>query len=850
MSRLVEIFVSPDSDYFAKGQSITAGSLDVYDFDDLPLSLNLAISDADNLEKRKGTFSKTFMIPATKKNNHLLLSLSHTLSDGVFEAESTLGEIIQSNLKYKMDAQIVVDGVPLFYGKLQIESITDVKGKPEKYNCTFFGQNLDWADELKTKSLKDLYSESEVEQYSQDIINDIQQNSAWFGGEEGNDNDTWEGDYNKVVYPMLSYGQQFDPSYAYSLRDMRPSLWVKHILDRIFNQIGYKIESDFLSSRWFHQLIYPLTATQHADDIVAKFSTLVTMDANQWESGGGGHECHATSQISLNSPCNANTANRMGVKFKYANSVVYDPAGAWVGENSVPPTSSGGNSGMWICRKTGFYRFTCNWKIKYSANRNGTSVLRMQICNNPQSGWGDEAAYPYIVADPSLSTYVGVVGLSEETQDFDIPIGGAEDGLLSMERELYVQEGYGVFFSIGTVGSSCTTTAQQAWAKGSSFEAEFLPWATPEGEYRIKDYLPHKSCMEFVKGLAHMFNLYFWTDKSTKKVYIEPYDGFYSTSNVMDWSQKVDLSKEYSDTFVRTLKRNFIIDYAEDGDDFNLDSYLESNVQEISSVESEPIGLGGYGETLDQTHPKGVYRLDNPHFAACFETEETAWSGIIQEMYDQTTPLVKAPIVPCLWSDAGDLDLVYQPMRPERGYKFKPRILFYKGFDYVSTLQSTSINATPLWHAEAWMISEVQGANVGWATTTQYGTRANFTNWGAHANVLTNPNQAWRDANLNFKDVDMVDPSGNEFRLRGLYFLFWQQLIEELKRLPRKRSVYINLDITDMTPMDLRKLVYLDGEYWRINKIIDYQPHTHNSTRVELIQYRVGDKRYLPLVRR
>ena len=37
--------------------------------------------------------------------------------------------------------------------------------------------------------------------------------------------------------------------------------------------------------------------------------------------------------------------------------------------------------------------------------------------------------------------------------------------------------------------------------------------------------------------------------------------------------------------------------------------------------------------------------------------------------------------------------------------------------------------------------------------------------------------------------------------------------------------------------MDFRKLVYIDGVYWRINKVVDYQPNKNQPTKVELVEW-------------
>ena len=59
---------------------------------------------------------------------------------------------------------------------------------------------------------------------------------------------------------------------------------------------------------------------------------------------------------------------------------------------------------------------------------------------------------------------------------------------------------------------------------------------------------------------------------------------------------------------------------------------------------------------------------------------------------------------------------------------------------------------------------------------------------------------------------------------------------------PRLKVVYINLKISDVVKLDLSKLVYIDGYYYRINRIIDFQVNNNNPTKVELVLYEeLGD---------
>ncbi len=46
--------------------------------------------------------------------------------------------------------------------------------------------------------------------------------------------------------------------------------------------------------------------------------------------------------------------------------------------------------------------------------------------------------------------------------------------------------------------------------------------------------------ISLVESIAHMYNLRFWTDDVAKMVYVEPFDDMWDTSQVWDWSDKID----------------------------------------------------------------------------------------------------------------------------------------------------------------------------------------------------------------------------------------------------------------------------------------------------------------------
>jgi hypothetical protein len=72
---------------------------------------------------------------------------------------------------------------------------------------------------------------------------------------------------------------------------------------------------------------------------------------------------------------------------------------------------------------------------------------------------------------------------------------------------------------------------------------------------------------------------------------------------------------------------------------------------------------------------------------------------------------------------------------------------------------------------------------------------------------------------------------------KGLYDTYYKNMVDMLKRSPRLRTVSLNLKVTDIISLDFRKLVYIDGVYWRINRVVDYMPNNNSTTKVELIEW-------------
>ena len=95
------------------------------------------------------------------------------------------------------------------------------------------------------------------------------------------------------------------------------------------------------------------------------------------------------------------------------------------------------------------------------------------------------------------------------------------------------------------------------------------------------------------------------------------------------------------------------------------------------------------------------------------------------------------------------------------------------------------------------------------------------------------------DYNLSFSDIShsTVVTSLNVQNKTGLFYNYYSNMVQQLKQNPRLKVLYINLDKSDVANLNFKKLVFIDGSYYRLNKIIDFKPHDEQSTKVELQEY-------------
>jgi hypothetical protein len=288
------------------------------------------------------------------------------------------------------------------------------------------------------------------------------------------------------------------------------------------------------------------------------------------------------------------------------------------------------------------------------------------------------------------------------------------------------------------------------------------------------------------------------TDETDRIIYIEPFDDFYKPlGEAIDWTYKLARDKELSSKWIKSdLKRNIVFKYKSDGKDRKVE---ERGKLLFNNIKDEH----PYLEDLGEQWVKGNSNFENPFFAGTYCDKDT----------DITVNNSSTFNTACLWEED---NLANGYNRAEKGYDFEPRLLYWD--------RGLSGNANRSFSFEYW-------AGNDWTYNTNIPQAVSY-----DTDNINSPNLCY--GNVSVTDYDSATNTfAPQVSHSGLYETYYKGIMEVLFQNPREITAYFDLKVIDIMNLDFRKLVYVDGVYYRINKISDYAPHKNTPTKVELIQW-------------
>jgi len=229
------------------------------DFTDLQITY--ALRDRQGIAANTGSRSEyAFQIPATKNN------------DAVFNTFWEVGRLNPNASVFK-PARILVDGLPYFNGKAQLTSVTTTDAQDYwrggNYRVAFYSNNADWVQDLRELKLKDL-------PYTTHVLS------------EGQVLTGYQNEYDLPVNNDFGYGliklrEWSFPNKIDVLNDSTPHLFIRSMLEYIFDSVGYTIDSSFITSDFFSRLIFPVLLPEkygqdYSEDYLSISGELLNVD--------------------------------------------------------------------------------------------------------------------------------------------------------------------------------------------------------------------------------------------------------------------------------------------------------------------------------------------------------------------------------------------------------------------------------------------------------------------------------------------------------------------------------------------------------------------------------------------
>ena len=249
------------------------GELDVYNPEKFPLALTFSIKDVMDMTSTKGSFSKSFKIPATSNNNEVLKFL---ISDSFYNSF----EYIEGK-----KARIFVDGQLILEGAFQVKG-HGVLRTPEYYECLVFGDNYKWVNAIDKLNLCDIdftaggfYPDSPSQlTFGRDAIM-----ATWDYNLSGQ---IIGGVGTHVVYPLVNTGKWTHGDFAH-MDDMSPAIFILDCIKVILAAQGYTLESNFMQTDWFKKLISvtPQQSWENSNEIMKlyQFEYEQSSGGNDWK---------------------------------------------------------------------------------------------------------------------------------------------------------------------------------------------------------------------------------------------------------------------------------------------------------------------------------------------------------------------------------------------------------------------------------------------------------------------------------------------------------------------------------------------------------------------------------------
>lgn len=823
--------------------------------ENVTVPLNIWLANIREINKRTASYSKTINIPGTKQND-VAFGYTYDLQTSIIPGgSSNIGASFDR--KKKSDFILVHDGSVLLTGTAELISAVEIDGQ-SLYNVVLYGELINLVTEIGDLELQDLDGTELTHEFTIPNIT-----SSWDNNES-------------YVYPLVDYGVVNTRMEAVTTDNFRPAIKLKWYWDKIFEEAGFEYESEFISGSFFGNLIMPfngeeLTRLEPIPEVyvTADDGTLPGRNFDVTEGVYYPFDVVLEDSQGLYDPSTqtytAETAGKIDILFNYLSII------------AAIPQPSGDPDEV----------YSVDFTVVVSIEVNGTTAQ------------SNTFAFPERIYDRNMVPSIPDLSESETVDhNFNfININLNSGDQLRIKFEAF-PNGDDFFYNVTKDqfwgGEVLNVFASQA-TTANIIEENIVGSELNYAQFVPKDIKQR----DFLTGIMRLFNLFIEPDKdNANKLIIKQREDYYDTSIFNDWNPKLDVSRSIKNEVleegqVRTLQ----LKYKHDDDDYYLELYknrwgreygekrintgyefnrdtedalelpfgtavpiqyrggrlLGDSQIEVLDASPSRVRVAGYQLQIDD----GVLPadIDLPPFERALIGRSITLGGQNHIITDLVSPYefvingsIDVPASGLITVDGTDYR-IFNGTYTYTGVPDKVVPAIYESEDGNTT--RSSYNSIPrvlyyngkLTGANSWNISqkglEIEGLPTfvynDSETKSQFLTTYPFTSHviGSTPTSLTEdllfqqPNEIF----WNLPSVAIYPENNN------LFTNYHQEIIDLIINTDsRLVTAYFNLEPNDINNLSLSDKIYIDGSYFIINKIIDYNATQPGITKVELIK--------------
>ena len=755
--------------------------LDLYEND--PPKLTYSIEDISDTSITT-VYSKNFRVPATKNNNAFFKT--------AFEVNG-----FDFDVTTKIDATILVDGNEIRKGQIRLQRIYLTNGgDAADYELLFLGETRTLASEIGDKLVSQLdftplnigYTFTNVTQSWQAYP---QSSSLTAGIVSGNlifplvdFGNTYSGSNNDIEQgsPTLGGSKSFLTSTnGISLYRFKPMVRAKYVWDQIFSGSNFQYQSEFLESELFHQLYMSAWGNEESITVPTTttsntFKSLLTFDWKPFEAP------FATADGSWLIPT-INTEDP-GNNFGNAGAGIFTAPlnGSYKFTYSIPHTIKFDVSdASWLINN---FDSLFTFRLRKDVSGTITTIASNAWAENTTDGSGNP------VYDKS--------GVSSKTLT----------GKVSRTITVTLNAGDKVFVDV-------------QWLEANNTDVQYLEvdrvfttfnCVSGPGDFSVVPAIKNDyKQIDFIKDISTKFRLVFARDRYVQnKFIIEPWSDYIGSGDILQWSDKLDLSKDITIEPVFNTQ-NKVINFADKADGDYWNKYNEDVYKEVFGylkVDSENELLKGERKIETSTSPTIMKQLRDWTLG-----NGNAESFIIPHVY--TVQNVEGKTL-------------YKPIVPNT------RFLFYNGLVDPGNISG---DVTPSWY----MLNE---SNASREIVNQYPKVSPYSTAKIGIGTI---DLNWQRESGYFYDPDNTDTGQIG---QTVYDIYWLGYVNSLyDKWARKVSAYFILDSTDLVNFSFSDVVFVKGNYYYVEKIYDAPLGEKESIKVDLIKlqsFQVPSSGFIP----